>query len=141
MFSMALMLLSEKWVGAAMAVAGVVLAFAVPMGLKGVGETPAMALLASHMRQTGFTLLIIGLIKYGFDLYRWFVELPERAKAKATVGNQYKAEPGAGAHRRKSEYDVAVLETAVLPRSDSQSVSSVSGAHALLEIWARLLLR
>ncbi len=93
MFAMGLMLLEEKWVGAALAVAGVVMAFAVPIGLKGVGETPAMSLLSSHMRQTGFTLLLIGLVKYGFDLYRWFAELPERAKAKATVGNKYKAEP------------------------------------------------
>jgi hypothetical protein len=90
--TMLLLALDVAWIGPTLAGLGFLLHFAAPAALKGLGITPATANVAVTLRSTGIFLLVIGLTKYSFDLYRWLQELPNRLKARADVGSAHLAE-------------------------------------------------
>jgi hypothetical protein len=77
----------DNRLGAVTAAVGVLLHFALPIGLKVMAPNVAGAVVAQQMRVAGFALLIIGLIKATCDLGIFLFNLPNTIKAKqASIG-------------------------------------------------------
>lgn len=77
----------DNRLGAIGAAVGVALHFgAVPLMKIIGGQTAAAMLMSAPLRNAGFTILIIGLIRASIDLMIWLVTLPEKVKARANVG-------------------------------------------------------
>ena len=84
----------DNRLGAIVAATGFFFYIAAPLGIKKfIGVTPATAVMATHFRQIGYVLVIIGLIKAVADIAVWLWHLPERMKTRhASVGVSNQAE-------------------------------------------------
>ncbi len=84
----------DNRLGIIVVVVGLLCHFGVPIGIKSaIGNTPATGVIAAHLRQGGYFLVIIGLVKGVADTAIWLWNLPDRMKAQhANIGVSNQAE-------------------------------------------------
>jgi len=91
----------DRTIGIGIGIGGLVLVFGVPWLMKAVivGKSDVPATLAAAasvivpLRNAGFVLMALGMLKGLIDLFFWLTELPSRMKQRADVGVGKKAEP------------------------------------------------
>ena len=91
----------EKFVAIAIAAVGLLLYFGAPPLLAMAGDTKALSLAARELQKGGLPLMAIGGLKYGFDMMRWVIDLPNRMRGVANVGVVQQAEPR---QQREAQY-------------------------------------
>jgi hypothetical protein len=85
--------LDMPYLGAILIGAGLAIHFGAPLVLGGMGKTRLLAAVADTLRNAGFGLAVVGVLKQGYEVVTWAMNLPNRMKQKADVGFAQQAEP------------------------------------------------
>jgi hypothetical protein len=85
--------LDMSYLGLGLILAGLGLHLGAPWLLGTVGKTQLLGTIANTLRTTGFVIAVIGMLKQGYDVVQWAIDLPNRMKQRADVGVARQAEP------------------------------------------------
>lgn len=85
-------LFDEGWFGPVLAVVGFSMHFGAVPVLGSIGQTEPVLILIQATRGIGYSLVVIGLLKYCVDVARWLLDLPNRMRLRANVGIATRAE-------------------------------------------------
>ena len=88
-----ILLWEEKFVSFVIAVLGVLFYFGAAPLLRMAGDSMAIREAAISLQKGGLPLLVLGGLKYSYDMMRWVIDLPNRMRNVANVGVAQRAEP------------------------------------------------
>ena len=88
-----ILLWEEKFVAIIAAVVGLAFYFGAAPLLAMAGNTVVLRDAAVALQKGGLPLMALGGLKYGFDMMRWVIDLPNRMRHTANVGVMQQAEP------------------------------------------------